>query len=153
GATAETDVDGDGILNSSDTDIDGDGISNSLDDSPYGPLDANSLDTDGDGIVNALDNDLDNDGIINSRDFDVDGDGTPNVALYSTGPGIPHWDRLDIDYDNDGSRDTGADFITDIDGDGINDIQDDDRDGDGIKNDDWYTENGTVFHAGDTDDD
>ena len=53
------DTDGDGIGDKSDTDIDGDGILNSSDPMPFDS--SQSLDTDGDGILDNIDPDDDND--------------------------------------------------------------------------------------------
>jgi len=106
------DPDGDGIPNLADTDADGDGI---LD------ADEGSDDPDGDGIPNYLDTDSDGDGIPDADEGtdDPDGDGVPNyLDLDSDGDGLADADEgagdpdgdwlpnyLDLDSDDDGVSD------------------------------------------------
>ncbi|WNC72433.1 thrombospondin type 3 repeat-containing protein [Thalassotalea psychrophila] len=132
-ASESVDMDGDGIGNNADTDIDGDGTLNTED---AFPLDASeSVDIDGDGVGNNADTDIDGDGTLNTKDafpldasesVDIDGDGIGNNA--------------DTDIDGDGTLNTEDAFpldaseSVDIDGDGIGNNTDTDIDGDGTLN-------------------
>lgn len=105
------DTDLDGIADSEDSDIDGDGVLNTQDAFPYNISEWNDLDNDGigdnsdpdidgDNVANASDvfpfdatewDDLDGDGIGNNSDPDIDGDGilndedeNPYIAEYNT---------------------------------------------------------------------
>ncbi|NMP03880.1 peptidase [Pseudoalteromonas arctica] len=105
------DTDLDGIADSEDSDIDGDGVLNTQDAFPYNISEWNDLDNDGigdnsdpdidgDNVANASDmfpfdatewEDLDGDGIGNNSDPDIDGDGilndedeNPYIAEYNT---------------------------------------------------------------------
>ena len=95
----DTDIDGDGIVNTIDPDDDNDGALDIIDALPAEPR--GWLDTDGDGIGDFEDNDADGDGVNNALDpfplnlrewLDTDEDGIGN--------------NLDVDDDNDGLRDT-----------------------------------------------
>lgn len=61
-----SDIDDDGVPNTSDADIDGDGTDNLSDSTPFGSFEV------------FIKDDIDNDGVPNAVDPDVDGDGTPN---------------------------------------------------------------------------
>ncbi|MEJ6546659.1 MAG: gliding motility-associated C-terminal domain-containing protein, partial [Flavobacteriaceae bacterium] len=138
------DTDADGIGNNADTDDDNDGQLDT-DEIACGsdPLLATSmsLDTDGDSVPDCVDTDDDNDGVIDTADAfpldpaewaDTDADGIGNNA--------------DLDDDNDGQSDynelvCGSDPLdqysksSDIDSDSIPDCVDEDKDGDGVLND------------------
>ncbi|MCZ2856647.1 MAG: hypothetical protein O2U62_06105, partial [Candidatus Bathyarchaeota archaeon] len=75
--------DGDGIGNNADTDDDGDGVVDAQD---AFPLDATeSVDTDGDGIGNNADTDDDGDGVVDAQDaFPLD---ATQSVLPTTGGG------------------------------------------------------------------
>ncbi len=141
GDACESDLDGDGVSNfheakigtdPNNADSDGDGIS---DDVEIGDPE-NPKDSDGDGIIDALDTDSDNDGIDDRDEWgtgekpqDTDGDGTP--------------DYLDTDSDNDGVEDSADNCRTasnadqsDLNENGIGDRCEDDRDGDGVSDED-----------------
>ena len=153
------DTDGDGITDSYDVDQTGgvDSNNNGIDDSfEFG---ANVTDTDGDGTPDNLDADSDGDGIPDALEGnnDTDGDGIPDyLDLDSDNDGIDDaTEAVDLDADNDGDgitdsydvdvtggNDTNNDGIddavaavgvTDTDGDGTPDFQDQDSDNDGIK--------------------
>jgi len=129
-----------------DTDIDGDGVLNSADKFPFNANE--SVDTDGDGVGNNADLDDDNDGVPDSVEIsngtnpllaDTDGDGRndlndkcptdPNDWLDSDKDGI--CDNADTDADNDGVPNASDAFPNDP-------RADTDTDGDGIA-DDVYT--------------
>ena len=116
------DTDGDGTGDKSDTDIDGDGILNSSDPMPFDST--QSLDTDGDGILDNIDPDDDNDSRLdvdeefnstdpldsNSQPYpDTDGDGLSDSYELSTtnadGSAKFVTDPNDWDSDNDGISD------------------------------------------------
>ncbi|WP_462249367.1 T9SS type A sorting domain-containing protein [Ekhidna sp.] len=134
---AETDSDGDGILNSVEGyvpgDADGDGIPNVYDADFPGRVDANgdntddNFDSDLDGAPDALDLDSDNDGILDATENLPTSGGLP---ANTDGTGDP--DYLDSDSDDDGI----SDLIegNDIDFNGITDVTlaGTDADGDGI---------------------
>ena len=113
GGDGELDVNGDGMINSSDstdvyqfTDLDGDGMADASEDTPV-------IDTDGDGANDYQDLDADNDGIFDvveggdGTDIDVDDDGT--------------LDFVDLDTNNDGMIDSEDEGYADTDGDGMSD--------------------------------
>ncbi|ABL99309.1 AAA ATPase containing von Willebrand factor type A (vWA) domain [Shewanella amazonensis SB2B] len=118
GVKMQLDTDGDGISDDWDIDDDNDGYADWED---RLPKDASEhLDTDGDGIGNNADTDDDNDGLSDADEITA---GT---------------DPLIADTDGDGTLD-GADpaptvygDLPDFDGDGIADINDEDRDNDGV---------------------
>ena len=119
------DSDGDGIADEMEgqSDLDGDGKLNSMDD-----------DCDNDGILDAVEGfmDMDRDGIINALDLDSDGDGIPDSiegTQDTNEDGVP--DYLDTDSDYDGLSDA-EEGIRDMDGDGIPDYRDPDCDGNGF---------------------
>ena len=112
GLVVTADQDGDGLVNGhpAETDIDGDGVPNSTD-----------PDMDGDGIVNGSDPDVDGDGIVNGLDADVDGDGTRNSRKEFGEDCAATVVVLDDDIDGDGvPNDTDGDD----DGDGVADEAD-----------------------------
>ena len=111
-----------------------------------------SLDTDGDSVPDCVDTDDDNDGVVDTSDAfpldpaewaDTDADGIGNNA--------------DLDDDNDGQSDynelvCGSDPLdqysksSDIDSDSIPDCVDEDKDGDGVLNDqDAFPEDGSEW--------
>ncbi|MCG5643178.1 thrombospondin type 3 repeat-containing protein [Flavobacteriaceae bacterium LSUCC0859] len=93
------DLDQDGIPDCKDTDIDGDGCINTQDVFPRDPSECE--DTDGDGLGDNMDIDSDNDGVPNSLDaFPLD----PNEAYDIDGDGIG--DNADTDNNNDGFNDS-----------------------------------------------
>jgi len=143
----QLDKDNDGIGDACDTDIDGDGTINTADAFPLNPNE--TLDTDGDGFGNKVDTDDDGDGIndaddvfpLNSAEWlDSDGDcGTITDQTESSGTGCG--DNADLDDDNDTVLDTVDNCPltananqTDTDGNGVGDACDGDSDGDGIAN-------------------
>jgi alpha-tubulin suppressor-like RCC1 family protein len=149
------DTDLDGIGNNADTDDDGDNV---LDAEDLFPLDASEwADTDNDGLGDNSDNcpqvandsqeDMDADEIGDQCDTDTDGDGVENTldvfpfdvteALDSDADGIGN--NADPDDDNDGFADINDDLPLDAteqldtDADGIGNNTDTDDDGDGIE--------------------
>jgi hypothetical protein len=135
-ATESVDTDSDGVGNNADSDDDGDTV---LDGDDAFPLDASeSVDTDSDGIGNNADTDDDNDTVL-----DID-DAFPFDATES------------VDTDSDG---TGNNADTDDDGDGVSDSNDDlpldptnDTDNDGVANNaDVYPENNLYTKDSDSD--
>ena len=155
-ATEWIDTDLDGIGNNADTDDDNDGY---LDSNDTFPLDVTEwVDYDGDAIGDNADTDDDNDTYLDSEDafpfdvtewIDTDEDGTGNNA--------------DTDDDNDGQSDEnevscGSDpldnssFSPDMDSDTIPDCVDEDKDGDGVLNEeDTFPENGNEWEDTDQD--
>jgi gliding motility-associated-like protein len=107
------DTDEDGTGDKSDTDIDGDGILNSVDPMPFDPT--QSSDTDGDGYLDIIDPDDDN-------DWKIDAD----EAYNSTDP-LDSNSKPNADADGDGLSDSYETSIgsnpnnRDSDGDGISD--------------------------------
>ncbi|MDB4062446.1 gliding motility-associated C-terminal domain-containing protein [Flavobacteriaceae bacterium] len=107
------DTDKDGTGDKSDTDIDGDGILNSVDPMPFDPV--QSLDTDGDGYLDIIDPDDDNDWKL-----DVD-------ELFNSTDPLDSNSRPYADADGDALSDSYEVSIgsnpnnRDSDGDGIND--------------------------------
>jgi len=107
------DTDKDGTGDKSDTDIDGDGILNSVDPMPFDPV--QSLDTDGDGYLDIIDPDDDNDWKL-----DVD-------ELFNSTDPLDSNSRPSADADGDALSDSYEVSIgsnpnnRDSDGDGIND--------------------------------
>ena len=107
------DTDGDGIGDKSDTDIDGDGILNSVDPMPFNS--SQSLDTDGDGILDNIDPDDDNDWrldldeVFNGTD-PLDSNSKPNADADNDGLSDSYEVEIgslpnDWDSDNDGISD------------------------------------------------
>ena len=173
----QADHDGDGIGDACDDDRDDDGISN--DDEDAAGTDPDDADSDDDGIADGdeidWDQDTDEDGDINANDPDSDNDGIldgtetgltePNADTDGeAGNFVPDadpdttTDPLDADTDDggvpDGEEDLNFDGAID---DGERDPNDavddnDDRDGDGIANDDEVTA-GTDPDDADSDDD
>ena len=137
------DIDGDGIMNSSDNcpsivninqaDSDNDGVGDVCDNC-VSFSNTTQTDTDADGIGNTCDEDDDNDGYFDSSDSaPLD----PNEWSDSDNDGIG--DNADPDDDNDGILDENDNCRTvsnpnqsDIDGDGRGDVCDNDADGDGF---------------------
>jgi hypothetical protein len=105
-------------------DVDDDGI-----------IDEYDEDIDGDGIPNNEDDDIDGDGIANDEDETPAGDDNPYGAPYASVDGVCVDGGWLIPGLTTCSFDPKYNIITDIDGDGIEDIDDDDIDGDGIPND------------------
>ena len=143
-ATEWLDTDADGTGNNADTDDDNDGQTD-VHEMACGsdPLLASSmsLDTDGDTIPDCVDTDDDNDGVIDTSDvFPLD----PSEWTDTDVDGIGN--NADTDDDNDGQSDynelvCGSDPLdqysksSDIDSDSIPDCVDEDKDGDGVLND------------------
>ncbi|NVJ62430.1 MAG: thrombospondin type 3 repeat-containing protein, partial [Gammaproteobacteria bacterium] len=138
-----SDLDGDGLGDNADTDRDGDGVLNENDAFPNDPNESSDLDSD--GIGDNADTDRDGDGVLNENDaFPND----PNESSDLDGDGIG--DNADTDRDGDGVLNENDAFpndpneSSDLDGDGIGDNADTDRDGDGVDNtDDAYPEDGS----------
>ncbi|MEL6559411.1 MAG: T9SS type A sorting domain-containing protein [Bacteroidota bacterium] len=143
----EDDPDGDLIGNSADADADNDGLANTREDGGTGIDPTGDIDTD--GLVNALDFDIDGDGIRNENDTDADASGATDVIRLTddNGDGIADQfdndqdgipDYLDRDSDNDGIADVvefgladtdengAVDSFTDVNGNGLNDVNDTD---------------------------
>ncbi|MGB0925384.1 MAG: T9SS type A sorting domain-containing protein, partial [Minisyncoccia bacterium] len=167
--TESVDTDNDGIGNNADTDDDNDGYSDVIEIAENtNPIDNSSTpaDLDGDFIPDSTDQDIDGDGVVNADDaFPEDSTETLNFDGDSLG------DNADPDDDNDGFDDTddafpfnSAEWLdtdndeignnsdncvsaynqdqADLDADGIGDVCDDDRDGDGVLNvDDAFPDN------------
>ncbi len=175
-----TDTDADGLGDACDTDIDGDGVDNSRDNCIFaanpGQADTNPAtpdgegdacdDSDGDGVLFAVDNcpntfnqdqtlDQDGDGIGDACDPDIDGDGdNNNVDLCPLDP-LP---QLDTDFDNSGDDCDNCPVNwnfnqADLDEDGIGDVCDSDRDGDGKDNGDDNCPDVANYHQIDNDND
>ncbi len=128
GDATDTDIDGDGFINSKDafaynplewSDTDGDGVDNNLPTDGSGTGDNSDPDIDGDSVSNDDDIDpfdasvsalvdLDNDGIEDSLDLDIDGDGLLNDV-----DGVNGAHKRNPDRDNDGTKD-GLDNCVDI---------------------------------------
>jgi fibro-slime domain-containing protein len=135
-----TNTDGQDLPNYQDLDDDNDGIidRNELGSNPQSPID-----TDGNGTPDYHDTDSDNDGISDSVEgmSDFDRDGTPNFQdTDSDGDGIPDLNEKIADSNDSGNAsDVNASNLTspktldDVDGDGKKNYQDNDSDGDGIK--------------------
>ena len=125
------DSDGDGILDYLDADSDNDLLPDFFE---VGPNPQVPVDTDGDGIPDFLDLDSDNDQNPDSLllNADLDGDG---IAGDIEGIGDPDGDgilnALDIDSDNDGILDS-IETLSDTDGDRIPNFLDLDSDNDGV---------------------
>ncbi|WP_264791811.1 cadherin-like domain-containing protein [Aureispira anguillae] len=151
---ANSDSDGDGILDVLDLDSDNDGIPDVVEaggtDVDGDGLADNFADTDGDGFNDAVDGDVGNDGTAeNSSDalvltgVDTDNDGAPDSYSSGDTDGDGIMDQLDLDGDNDGIPDVVeaggtdadgdglADNFADTDGDGFNDVVDGDVGNDG----------------------
>jgi len=168
GAATVDDMDGDGIPDAQDTDRDGDGVDNDLDAFPDDA--SETVDTDGDGTGDGADSDDDGDGVDDANDAfpldasesaDLDGDGVgDNSDTDADGDGVLN----DVDQDDMdatvGAADTGSNgtgtngtdtngtntntTVTDLDGDGTPDAEDDDIDGDGVPNaEDLFPEDAT----------
>ncbi len=166
------DTDGDGIGNNVDLDDDGDGFSD-VDEAQLGfdPLDFadHPGDLDGDGIPDISDLDMDGDGVENGLDAfplnpieweDNDGDGVgDNTDLDDDADGYP--DAMELAYASD-PLDPFS-FPADLDGDKIPDLEDEDMDGDLVKNDldafpgdvnEWFDTDGDgIGNNADLDDD
>ena len=143
--TEWADNDEDGTGDNADLDDDDDGYPDTTE-TRYGadPFDAASTppDLDGDGIPDAEDSDTDGDGVANGADAfpldaaewaDTDDDGTGDNADEDDDDD-GYVDSLEAEYGSD-PRDA-ASHPPDLDGDFIPDPVDDDRDGDGVANDD-----------------
>jgi hypothetical protein len=163
GAATVDDMDGDGIPDAQDTDRDGDGVDNDLDAFPDDA--SETVDTDGDGTGDGADSDDDGDGVADADDAfpldasesaDLDGDGVgDNSDTDADGDGVLN----DVDQDDMdatvGAADTGSNgtdtngtdnntTVSDLDGDGTPDAEDDDIDGDGVPNaEDLFPEDAT----------
>lgn len=140
---AETDTDGDGLVNLIDPDDDNDGVLDSSDDLPLDP--SESLDTDTDGIGDNADNcptvsssnnlDSDSDGQGDACDLDDDNDGVPDISdAFPLDPA----EALDMDSDGIGDNADNCPTVVsspdepDSDNDGQGDLCDPDDDNDGI---------------------
>ncbi|MCB0159741.1 MAG: hypothetical protein KDD83_16535, partial [Caldilineaceae bacterium] len=152
-ALAQTDTDGDGVVDSIDVDDDNDGIPDSVEGDGAvntdaatgdGVPDSLDLDSDDDGINDVKEGgdgalDTNHDGLIDSNDagfVDANGDGMADAAVNPTdedpdtdGDGVP--DYRDLDSDNDSIDDhfesrypVAPDASGDPDGDGINSVYD-----------------------------
>lgn len=153
---ASVDTDGDGLPDSldpnvdninpvleEDRDDDNDGFLDTEDQFSTDPNRVDGVDLDGDGVDDGLETDADQDGVIDLRDADgdgatdtgdtlraldddIDGDGFKNDTETST---VPEGEMKD-DFPFDPNRVDGVD----LDGDGVDDVVDDDRDGDNLTN-------------------
>jgi len=163
GAATADDMDGDGIPDAQDTDRDGDGVDNDLDAFPDDA--SETVDTDGDGTGDGADSDDDGDGVADADDAfpldasesaDLDGDGVgDNSDTDADGDGVLNdvdQDDMDAtvgaaDTESNGTGTNGTDTnttVTDLDGDGTPDAEDDDIDGDGVPNaEDLFPEDAT----------
>jgi len=167
-----TDTDGDGVGNNVDLDDDGDGFSDVDEDMlGFDPLDFadHPGDLDGDGVPDISDPDMDGDGVANGLDAfpqnpveweDSDGDGLgDNTDLDDDGDGYA--DLMELDYLTDPFDPFS--FPADLDGDFIPDLEDEDIDGDLVKNDldafpndinEWFdTDSDGIGNNADLDDD
>ena len=124
---SDGDLDGDGILDSSDgfDDLDGDGLENfrDTDSDGDGLLDSfeGTDDTDDDDVPDFQDADSDNDGVGDSVEgpVDTDDDSTPDFRdTDSDGDGLPDAEETIGDFDNDEIENR---LDADSDGDGVND--------------------------------
>ncbi len=137
------------------SDADNDSILDEVDNCPNG-ANTNQLDTDGDNLGDACDSDMDGDGILNDSDaFPLD----PTESVDTDGDGVGN--NADTDDDNDGMSDEweianglnsadSSDAQTDLDGDGVNNLNEfqlgsdprsTDSDSDGVP-DGWEVEYG-----------
>lgn len=138
----EVDTDGDGIIDRLDPDSDNDLLPDFYE---VGPDASFPVDTDGDGLPDYLDvdsnNDLNPDTLALNTDLDHDG-----ISGEIEGIGDPDGDgvinALDIDSDNDGILDS-IETLTDTDGDGVPNYLDLDSDNDGV-NDLIEASNGVI---------
>ncbi|NDC78137.1 MAG: hypothetical protein EBZ67_09745 [Chitinophagia bacterium] len=134
--SADTDTDGDGILDSTDQDDDNDGILDTVEIAAACGTSVSSSGTDancdGDTLPNIIDLDSDNDGIkdvVEAGGSDPDDDGRPGTGTPTVnGSGIPTSGSLTPPNSDNAS---GADpYDTDSDNDGITDgVEDTDKDG------------------------
>lgn len=155
-ASEQKDTDNDGIGNNTDTDDDNDNISD--EDEIANGTDPNKADTDNDLTNDDVDNcpinynndqsDIDGDGLGDKCDPDADGDGVPNAQDE-----MPYDASEQYDSDGDGTGNNSDNCPAeanadqkDIDNDGLGDVCDSDRDGDGVPNaDDDFPNDGTEW--------
>jgi hypothetical protein len=138
------DADGDGVPNSEDPDSDNDGVADivegNIDSDSDGTSDYLDLDSDNDGIPDDVEGnvDSDEDGQPDFRDRDSDGDGLlDEIEGSADTDGDGNIDRLDTDADNDFIPDL-YDGAGDVDEDSIPNFQDTDSDGDGWDDSEEY---------------
>lgn len=136
-----SDTNNDGFVDGYATDTDGDGLADVVD-PDNGGTSITNVDTDGDGLSDYRDLDSDNDGypdIVEAGGTDTDNDGILDDMLDNDQDGIPG--NVDSNDNNAAIRTliAAADVTltggNDSDGDGIDNIYDFDKDGDGFSDD------------------
>jgi hypothetical protein len=165
----DVDTDGDGLpddyeeelgTDPNDADSDDDGVLDGAEPNP-------TLDTDGDGLINPLDPDSDDDALFDGTELGLDcsnpaTDAASGVCVADGDAGATTTSPIDADSDDggvrDGFEDTNGNGVVDAgetnptDGNGADDVLNDDTDGDGLP-DDKEDELGTDPNDADTDDD
>ncbi|WP_038033329.1 Ig-like domain-containing protein [Thermopetrobacter sp. TC1] len=157
------DADGDGLLDMNDLDSDNDGIPDAVEAQPttgYTAPDGSTfhqpVDTDGDGTPDYLDTDSDGDGMPDSAESglnpgaDADGDGIgDNInASYADPDGDVNNPASALANEFGDTSEVGYREIPDTDGDGLNDLLDEDDDNDGILD---AAESGVTSESGQVD--